>query len=169
MLHKDLFNQKGQKRCCSMSHHPACRIYPYLGDARTRSITLPASIAVAWHKNKVCRCGSDSRCDLQRVSKAGSNFDTISLDSVEVEHTQEFICQKFAQLESKLEDYLECMTEEFTQDLQREQQHLILMQEQANFLLHLSSLLSCECAVGTISRPLTLLREMDIIDTLAPL
>ena len=63
---------------------------------------------------------------LQRGSKAGSLFDGLSVSTSEAENAQEYITQRFTQIE----DYLDSLTEDFTQDLEREQQHLILMQEQ---------------------------------------
>lgn len=72
---------------------------------------------------------------MQRVSKADSTVSSIVEETgLDLEQaplmTQTYIAERFADLESRLEDYLDSVAEEVAQDLEREQQHLILMQEQ---------------------------------------
>lgn len=71
---------------------------------------------------------------MQRVSKAESAASSLfadpAVDLPDPQDTQEYIRERFTQLENRLEDYLDSVTEDIAQDLEREQKHLILMQEQ---------------------------------------
>ena len=84
--------------------------------------------------NRALQLLMDVMLVLQRVSKAESAASSLFADPAtelpDLQESQEYIRDRFTMLENRLEDYLDSVTEDIAQDLEREQKHLILMQEQ---------------------------------------